>query len=106
MDYTTLGLDYWTLFACTRLILWGNFTAYKLDGFKQDYELCQLTRETALLKYCQNERAKDWDAYCAIVHTQGMEIDCYNANKEAKRAILNTLAKQRGSQQYRCAYGS
>jgi len=102
IEYATLGLDAWTLFACVRLAMWMPFLSK--TEIVEHAEMCNIVREATLIKYCNTEREKDWNAYCGMLWQEGFAIDCQNANKAAKRDILNTIAKQRGGNQYVCIH--
>lgn len=100
----TLSLPVWTLFACLRVVTYGSM----MDGatLRNDTALCELTRATALMKWCPNEREADWMAYCSILNTQGFDVDCMNPNPAEKSGIQNRIAKQRASRQYGCMHAS
>ena len=97
IDYMTLGLPMWTLFACLRTITWGAVADYDM---KADMELCKLTKATALMKYCAKEREADWNGFAFNYP----EFDYANAPNETKEDIKNKLALGTQSAQYRCIH--
>lgn len=54
---------------------------------------------------CTSARIKDWEFYCQSMHSQGIDIDCYNTNINAKDEILDRLANMTQSYQGRCING-
>ena len=100
IEYSTLGLDYFTLFACLRLAIYGTMMAP--DMFKETSMMCELTKHSVLVKYCSVERSADWKAYCYALYTSGNKIDCDNPNVEAANVIQDRLAKLPGSNQKAC----
>lgn len=44
---------------------------------------------------CQNERERDWMAYCQSLYLE-MGIDCFNTNKQAKDEIMRNMASIKG----------
>lgn len=53
---------------------------------------------------CTTARNQDWQVYLSSMYNEHMPIDP-NANSEEKTMILDILAGQRGSAQFRCIYG-
>lgn len=100
MDYTALGLDTWTLFACVRVALYGAYMT-TID-YQANTVLCDLTRHTLLIKYCNDERASDWRNYCYALYTSGNKIDCENSNVAAVNEIQDKLAMSPSSKQSAC----
>ena len=84
-----------------------NATAINLS--KTEEKLGTANRSIAPIastkKDCLNERKRDWQSYCAILWSQGMLIDCDNANTKSKDEILDRLANSTQSEQYRCLRG-
>lgn len=54
---------------------------------------------------CAPARAQDWSAFCAILQSQGMVIDCLHANEASKNEILDRLVNSVQSYQARCLRG-
>ena len=100
IEYSTLGLDYFTLFACLRLAIYGSMMSP--DILKETTAMCDLTRHTILIKYCASERTADWKAYCYALYTSGNKIDCENPNVAAVNSIEDKLANSPGSKQWAC----
>jgi len=53
---------------------------------------------------CKDARLRDWGLVCPIIQTQGMMIDCGNANIEGKNAILDNIQTSKTTNQYACLY--
>lgn len=96
VDYMSLGLPVWTLFACTRMIMWGALLSPKeLEGERL---LCETVKTSAYVKYCAVERALDWNGW--LQNYPG--FDYANAPANTSDAMKNILAEGSQSEQYRC----
>jgi hypothetical protein len=58
------------------------------------------------IQQCSEARAKDWEVYCQVLHSQGFEIDCVNANVASKEEILDNLMEGAQSAQMKCLMGN
>lgn len=54
---------------------------------------------------CNDAREKDWAVICPMIQSQGMNIDCANANPQGKAEILRNIEKSKTTRQYWCLYG-
>ena len=54
---------------------------------------------------CNDAQVRDWNLMCYVIQSQGMGIDCENANKQSKTEILRNMEKSKTAAQYACLYG-
>lgn len=55
---------------------------------------------------CKDARERDWEVVCPVIQSQGMLIDCANANPIGKAEILNNIQRSKTTKQYACLYGN
>lgn len=54
---------------------------------------------------CKSAMERDWQWYCASMWSQGIELDCTNANVKAKAEILSNIQNSSGSWYGKCLRG-